>query len=101
MHFRNCLHINTILYAYFHIQHISGLLDRQRKVELLRLNEKLRHINATLKRQAKLESYAPALIYAHFTSKIPTNEVIIDPRKQELHRVFEWFFRSQKENKKT
>nr|GFD50925.1 protein fluorescent in blue light, chloroplastic isoform X2 [Tanacetum cinerariifolium] len=59
-------------------------LARQRKAELLRLNEQLRQINAALKRQAKIESYAPALSYAPAAAKIPENEVLIDPRKQEL-----------------
>lgn len=63
---------------------VGGLLARQRKAELQRLNEQLRQINAALKRQAKIESYAPALSYAPATIKVPENEVIIDPRKQEL-----------------
>ncbi|PWA96673.1 tetratricopeptide-like helical domain-containing protein [Artemisia annua] len=63
---------------------VGGLIARQRKAELLRLNEQLRQINAALKRQAKIESYAPALSYAPAAAKIPENEVIIDPRKQEL-----------------
>ncbi|KAL7603920.1 protein FLUORESCENT IN BLUE LIGHT, chloroplastic [Lactuca sativa] len=62
---------------------VGGLLARQRKAELQRLNEQLRQINAALKRQAKIESYAPALSYAP-AIKIPENEVFVDPRKQEL-----------------
>ncbi|XP_071711233.1 protein FLUORESCENT IN BLUE LIGHT, chloroplastic isoform X2 [Rutidosis leptorrhynchoides] len=63
---------------------VGGLLARQRKAELQRLNEQLRQINAALKRQAKIESYAPALSYAPAVSRIPDNEVIVDPKKQEL-----------------
>ncbi|KAK9054764.1 hypothetical protein SSX86_025843 [Deinandra increscens subsp. villosa] len=63
---------------------VGGLLARQRKAELQRLNEQLRQINAALKRQAKIESYAPALSYAPAAARVPDNEVIIDPKKQEL-----------------
>ncbi|XP_060180688.1 protein FLUORESCENT IN BLUE LIGHT, chloroplastic [Lycium barbarum] len=64
---------------------VGGLVARQRKAELQRLNEQLRQINAALRRQAKIESYAPALSYAPVgTSRISESEVIIDPRKQEL-----------------
>ncbi|XP_058005121.1 protein FLUORESCENT IN BLUE LIGHT, chloroplastic isoform X2 [Hevea brasiliensis] len=63
---------------------ISGLLARQRRGELERLNEQLRQINAALRRQAKIESYAPSLSYAPIGSRIAENEVIVDPRKQEL-----------------
>ncbi|XWS12181.1 hypothetical protein CRYUN_Cryun37aG0067800 [Craigia yunnanensis] len=51
---------------------VGGLLARQRRGELQRLNEQLRQINAALRRQAKIESYAPR------------KEVIVDPRKEEL-----------------
>lgn len=61
-----------------------GLLARQRRGELKRLNEQLRQINAALRRQAKIESYAPSLSYAPIGSRIPENEVIIDPRKHDL-----------------
>lgn len=64
--------------------HVAGLLARQRKGELNRLNEQLRQINAALRRQAKIESYAPALSYAPVGARIAESEVIIDPRKQEL-----------------
>nr|XP_043635344.1 protein FLUORESCENT IN BLUE LIGHT, chloroplastic isoform X2 [Erigeron canadensis] len=64
---------------------VGGLLARQRKGELQRLNEQLRQINAALKRQAKIESYAPSLSYAPVgTTKIAENQVIVDPRKQDL-----------------
>lgn len=47
------------------------------------MNEQLRQINAALRRQAKIESYAPSLSYAP-SGRIPESEVIIDPRKHEL-----------------
>ncbi|WCJ39373.1 Protein FLUORESCENT IN BLUE LIGHT chloroplastic [Euphorbia peplus] len=62
---------------------VGGLLARQRKGELKRLNEQLRQINAALRRQAKIESYAPSLSYAPVGSRVQ-DEVIVDPRKQEL-----------------
>lgn len=61
-----------------------GLLARQRRGELQRVNEQLRQINAALRRQAKIESYAPSLSYAPVAGRIPESEVIVDPRKQEL-----------------
>lgn len=61
----------------------SGLLARQRRGELQRLNEQLRQINAALRRQAKIESYAPTLSYAP-VGRITETEVIVDPRKEEL-----------------
>lgn len=63
---------------------VGGLLARQRRGELQRLNEQLRQINAALRRQAKIESYAPTLSYAPASNKIPDTEVIVDPRKEEL-----------------
>ncbi|KAM3256073.1 hypothetical protein ACQJBY_048926 [Aegilops geniculata] len=63
---------------------VGGLLARQRKGELKKLNDQLRQINASLRRQAKIESYAPALSYAPAASKIPESEVIVDPHKQRL-----------------
>ncbi|CAN8270166.1 unnamed protein product [Cochlearia groenlandica] len=63
---------------------VGGLLARQRKGELQRLNEQLRQINASLRRQAKIESYAPTLSYAPVGAKIPESEIIIEPKKQEL-----------------
>lgn len=62
----------------------AGLLARQRRGELQRVNEQLRQINAALRRQAKIESYAPSLSYAPVGSRIPESEVIVDPRKEEL-----------------
>ncbi|OVA08316.1 Tetrapyrrole biosynthesis regulator FLU [Macleaya cordata] len=63
---------------------VGGLLARQRRGELERLNDQLRQINAALRRQAKIESYAPTLRYAPVGSRISENEVIVDSRKQEL-----------------
>ncbi|XP_042480724.1 protein FLUORESCENT IN BLUE LIGHT, chloroplastic-like [Macadamia integrifolia] len=63
---------------------VGGLLARQRKGELKRLNDQLRQINAALRRQAKIESYAPSLSYAPVASRIPDTEVIVDSRKEEL-----------------
>ncbi|XP_030547816.1 protein FLUORESCENT IN BLUE LIGHT, chloroplastic isoform X2 [Rhodamnia argentea] len=63
---------------------VGGLLARQRRGELARLNEQLRQINAALRRQAKIESYAPSLSYAPVGTRIAETEVIVDPRKEEL-----------------
>ncbi|KAM7253576.1 hypothetical protein ACFE04_021730 [Oxalis oulophora] len=64
---------------------VGGLVARQRKGELQRVNEQLRQINAALRRQAKIESYAPTLSYAPVgVNRIPEDEVIVDPKKQEL-----------------
>ncbi|KAG6581775.1 protein FLUORESCENT IN BLUE LIGHT, chloroplastic-like isoform X1 [Cucurbita moschata] len=63
---------------------VGGLLARQRKGELKRLNEQLRQINAALRRQAKIESYAPTLSYAPVGGRTFESDVIVDPRKEEL-----------------
>ncbi|KAK4732138.1 hypothetical protein R3W88_025126 [Solanum pinnatisectum] len=63
---------------------VGGLLARQRKAKLQRLNEQLRQINTALRRQANIESYAPTLSYAPVGGKISVSEVIIDPKKEEL-----------------
>ncbi|GMH14208.1 hypothetical protein Nepgr_016049 [Nepenthes gracilis] len=63
---------------------VGGLLARQRRKELQRLNEQLRQINAALRRQAKIESYAPTLSYAPVGGRITEAEIIVDPKKQEL-----------------
>ncbi|XP_020271615.1 protein FLUORESCENT IN BLUE LIGHT, chloroplastic-like isoform X2 [Asparagus officinalis] len=62
---------------------VGGLLARQRKGELKRLNDQLRQINAALRRQAKIEGYAPNLSYAP-VGRVTEEEVIVDPRKQQL-----------------
>jgi hypothetical protein len=61
-----------------------GLLARQRRAELTRLNDQLRQINAALRRQAKIESYAPTLSYAPVGSKVQESDVIVDPQKERL-----------------
>ncbi|GAB2233473.1 hypothetical protein Droror1_Dr00002696 [Drosera rotundifolia] len=63
---------------------VGGLLARQRKAELQRVNEQLRQINAALRRQAKIESYAPTLSYAPASARISESEMIVDPRKHKL-----------------
>ncbi|KAL4355974.1 protein FLUORESCENT IN BLUE LIGHT, chloroplastic [Arachis hypogaea] len=63
---------------------VGGLLARQRKAELQKVNEQLLQINQALRKQAKIESYAPSLSYAPVGGRIPDNEVIVDPKKQEL-----------------
>ncbi|XP_055832782.1 protein FLUORESCENT IN BLUE LIGHT, chloroplastic-like isoform X2 [Solanum dulcamara] len=63
---------------------VGGLVARQRKAELQRLNEQLRQINAALRRQAKIESYAPNLSYAPAGGRVAESEVIVDPKKEEL-----------------
>ncbi|KAI4355404.1 hypothetical protein L6164_004183 [Bauhinia variegata] len=63
---------------------VGGLLARQRRGELKRLNDQLRQINAALRRQAKIESYAPTLSYAPAGSRVLEDEAIVDPRKEEL-----------------
>ncbi|XP_068662615.1 protein FLUORESCENT IN BLUE LIGHT, chloroplastic isoform X2 [Aristolochia californica] len=62
---------------------VGGLLARQRRGELTRLNDQLRQINAALRRQAKIESYAPNLSYAP-VGRAPEKELIVDPRKHQL-----------------
>ncbi|KAL4368945.1 hypothetical protein GQ457_05G035410 [Hibiscus cannabinus] len=63
---------------------VGGLLARQRRGELQRVNEQLRQINTALRRQAKRESYAPTLSYAPVAGRISEEDVIVDPRKEEL-----------------
>ncbi|XVF74279.1 hypothetical protein PTKIN_Ptkin13bG0097500 [Pterospermum kingtungense] len=63
---------------------VGGSLARERRGKLQRLNEQLRQINAALRRQAKIESYAPGLSYAPVGGRISEKEVIVDPIKEEL-----------------
>lgn len=65
------------------IDYVIGLVARQRKGELQRLNEQLLQINAALRKQAKIESYAPSLSYAP-VGRIPDSEIFVDPKKHEL-----------------
>uniref|UniRef100_A0ACD5Z1K6 Uncharacterized protein n=1 Tax=Avena sativa TaxID=4498 RepID=A0ACD5Z1K6_AVESA len=62
---------------------VGGLLARQRREELKRLNNQLRQINTALRRQAQIESFAPGLTYAP-VGRAAETEVIVDPRKQQL-----------------
>lgn len=65
--------------------HMTGLLARQRRNELQRVNEQLIQINSALRKQAKIESYAPSLSYAPIGGgRILDNEIIVNPKKQEL-----------------
>ncbi|KAL2625186.1 hypothetical protein AAZV13_07G038600 [Glycine max] len=64
---------------------VGGLLARQRRNELQRVNEQLIQINSALRKQAKIESYAPSLSYAPIGGgRILDNEIIVNPKKQEL-----------------
>ncbi|XP_074345611.1 protein FLUORESCENT IN BLUE LIGHT, chloroplastic-like isoform X2 [Apium graveolens] len=81
---RSVLEMPVLLFVALVGATVGGLLARQRKGELNRLNEQLRQINAALRRQAKIESYAPALSYAPVGTRIAESEVIIDPRKHDL-----------------
>ncbi|KAF8110522.1 hypothetical protein N665_0083s0084 [Sinapis alba] len=81
---------------------VGGLLARQRRGELQRLNEQLRQINAALRRQAKIESYAPGLSYAPVGARIPESEIIVEPKKKELIsklKTGKTFLRSQEPEK--
>ncbi|PKA47295.1 Protein fluorescent in blue light, chloroplastic [Apostasia shenzhenica] len=62
---------------------VGGLLARQRRGELKRVNDQLRQINEALRRQAKIESYAPDLTYAP-VGKMTAREIVVDPRKELL-----------------
>lgn len=49
------------------------------------MNEQLRQINAALRRQAKIESYAPTLSYAPVGSRSIENEVIVvNPKREQM-----------------
>ncbi|CAA0827501.1 Protein FLUORESCENT IN BLUE LIGHT- chloroplastic [Striga hermonthica] len=63
---------------------VGGLVARKRKGELQQLNEQLRQINTSLRRQAKIESYAPSLSYAPVSGRLTKDELIVDPRKPDL-----------------
>ena len=62
----------------------SGILARQRKQELEVINSQLRQINISLRRQARVESYAPGLSYAPVGGPAPLEERVATrsaPRK--------------------
>ncbi|KAH9320038.1 hypothetical protein KI387_021807 [Taxus chinensis] len=62
---------------------VRGLLARQRRFELERLNAQLRQINTVLRRQIQIESYAPNLSYAPVGRSLDT-ETPIDTRRDEM-----------------
>lgn len=65
------------------------------------MNDQLRQINAALRRQAKIESYAPTLSYAP-VSRVSEADVVVDPRKEQLLaslRTGKNFLRNQEPDK--
>eukprot|EP00252_Welwitschia_mirabilis_P013439 TRINITY_DN29559_c0_g1_i1.p1 TRINITY_DN29559_c0_g1~~TRINITY_DN29559_c0_g1_i1.p1 ORF type:complete len:284 (-),score=68.22 TRINITY_DN29559_c0_g1_i1:229-1080(-) len=62
---------------------VGGSLARQRRNELERLNNQLRLINKALKRQARIESYAPNLSYAP-VGRSPDAQETLDTRKDDM-----------------
>lgn len=62
---------------------VGGLIARQRRFELERLNNQLRQINMALKRQTQIESYAPSLTYAP-VGRSPGMETTTDTRRDEM-----------------
>lgn len=62
---------------------VGGLLARKRKSDLKRVNDQLRQINETLRRQAKIESYAPDLSYAP-VGRMTAKEIVVDPQREKL-----------------
>ncbi|KAJ7569036.1 hypothetical protein O6H91_01G058700 [Diphasiastrum complanatum] len=64
---------------------VGGILARQRKVELERINAQLRQIFARMRRQYQVEAYAPSLTYAPAgISRLPDSQIAVDPRREEL-----------------
>lgn len=63
----------------------AGVIARQRRDELYNINTQLRQINLNLRRQARVESYAPSLKYAPVAgrSSVATAEPV-DLGKEEL-----------------
>ncbi|GAQ86654.1 flourescent in blue light protein [Klebsormidium nitens] len=57
---------------------VGGVSARNRKEETDRLNQQLRQINLQLRRQARVESYAPGLSYAP-VSVVSGNALVADP----------------------
>lgn len=64
---------------------VAGVIARQRRDELYNINTQLRQINLNLRRQARVESYAPSLKYAPVAgrSSVATAEPV-DLGKEEL-----------------
>ncbi|KAG6550257.1 hypothetical protein Mapa_008217 [Marchantia paleacea] len=64
---------------------VGGVLARQRKLELEKINSQLRQINVNLRRQSRVESYAPNLTYAPVGSgRVTDVQVREDPVREEL-----------------
>ncbi|GBG63724.1 hypothetical protein CBR_g39266 [Chara braunii] len=62
---------------------VGGWVARQRKAELERINAQLRQINLNLRKQARVETYAPRLSYAPVGRRLDV-EAPADKRKEEL-----------------
>jgi hypothetical protein len=63
----------------------TGIIARQRKNELERINAQLRQINVNLRRQSRVESYAPSLTYAPVgAGRMMEMPVRSDPTRDEL-----------------
>ncbi|TYH62153.1 hypothetical protein ES332_D07G100000v1 [Gossypium tomentosum] len=58
----------------FHCKTFYKTREKERKEELQRVKEQLRQINVALRRQAKIESYAPSLSYVPIGGRISENE---------------------------
>ncbi|KAH8932507.1 hypothetical protein BDL97_19G076600 [Sphagnum fallax] len=64
---------------------VGGIIARQRKNELERINAQLRQINVNLRRQSRVESYAPSLTYAPVgAGRMMEMPVRSDPTRDEL-----------------
>ncbi|KAL3699262.1 hypothetical protein R1sor_017284 [Riccia sorocarpa] len=64
---------------------VGGVLARQRKDELEKINTQLRQINVNLRRQSRVESYAPNLTYAPVGSgRLVDTQVREDPVRERL-----------------
>ncbi|KAL2609516.1 hypothetical protein R1flu_028089 [Riccia fluitans] len=64
---------------------VGGVLARQRKDELEKINAQLRQINVNLRRQSRVESYAPNLTYAPVgIGRISDTQVREDPTREDL-----------------
>ncbi|KMZ65712.1 Protein FLUORESCENT IN BLUE LIGHT, chloroplastic [Zostera marina] len=61
---------------------VGGLVARQRKQELARLNDQLRQINTALRKQANREEYHTS--DSHHAGQGQEAEVVVDPRKEQV-----------------
>lgn len=76
---------NCIFHSCFYKTFISffiGLVARQRKQELARLNDQLRQINTALRKQANREEYHTS--DSHHAGQGQEAEVVVDPRKEQV-----------------